>query len=55
MIGRETMIDEIKTLVQEAAGRRQKLAVPASYQIEFRKMISLARLMSELGVSHTSN
>ena len=75
------MIDDIKTAVQEAAGRRQKIAmfhfqvlknatelkdlnaeafckevaVPASYQIEFRKMISLARLMSGLGVSLTSN
>ena len=75
------MIDEIKTAVQAAAGRRQKIAmfhfqvltnaikldglnakafckevgVPVSYQTEFQKMISLARLMSELGVSLTSN
>ena len=33
----------------------KEVAVPLSYQTEFKKMISLARLMSELGVSLTSN
>ena len=75
------MIDEIKIAVQDAAARRQKMAmfhfqvlknateledlnakafckevaVPTTYQTEFRKMIGLARLMRELGVSLPSN
>ncbi len=33
----------------------EEVAVPKTYQTEFRKMISLARLMDELGFSLTSN